>query len=88
MEMKVRKETAPPRKRSSRAVKLWMAFFVLLAGLVYSPWVAPYDKHEPFILGLPYTLFWWLLLSFLLLVSILLFVVFVWREEDQGRGRD
>ena len=88
MEMKVRKKTDPPRKRPSRAVKLWMAFFVLLAGLVYSPWVAPYGRHEPFILGLPYTLFWWMLLSFLLLVSILLFVVFGWREEDKGGAGD
>ena len=79
--------TPRPPKLSWRK-KLWMAGFVLLAVLVYTPWVAPYGKHEPFHFGLPYTLFWWMLLTLLLLLNILLFVLLEWREKEDNGARD
>ena len=86
MEMNIREESKPNPRRPSLAFGVLVAFLVLIAGLVYSPWVAPYGRYEPFILGLPYTLFWWMLLSLLLLVGIVLFAVFGWREDDDKGG--
>ena len=86
MEMNVREESKPNPRRPSLAFGGLVAFLVLIAGLVYSPWVAPYGRYEPFILGLPYTLFWWMLLSLLLLVGIVLFAVFGWHEDDDKGG--
>jgi hypothetical protein len=56
-------------------VKLWYAWFILIALVVYSPVAAPYNTVEPFILGLPFTLFTWIVLTFILLVSIILFAL-------------
>lgn len=81
-------EPKSQRKTTSLGKKLWMGFLFLLAGLVYSPWVVPYGRYEPFILGLPYTLFWWMVLSFLLMVGIVLFAAFGWREENEEGGGD
>ena len=86
--MNVREESKPHPKRPSLAFRVWMAFLVLMAGLAYSPWVVPYGRYEPFILGLPYTLFWWMLLSLLLLVGIVLFAVFGWPEDNEKGGGD
>lgn len=64
-----------------RALWLWAIWFLLLPLLTLSPWVAPYHTHLPFLLGLPYTLFWWIALTLLLLVSLWRFVLIHWREE-------
>jgi len=42
--------------------------------------VAPTGRHTPFLLGLPFTLFWWLLLTLALLLSLYVFVATYWRE--------
>lgn len=62
---------------------IWLAFFVLITVLVYSPWVAPYGKYELFILGMQFTVFWWMFLSLVPLSSIVLFVIFAWSGDEQ-----
>ena len=59
---------------------LWATWFLLLVALTYSPWVAPTGRHTPFLLGLPFALFWWLLLTLALLLSLYVFVATYWRE--------
>lgn len=85
--MNAQQQQGARRNASHRTTKIWLAVFLLIAVLVYSPWIAPYGKYEPFILGLPFTVFWWMFLSLVLLVSILLFVIFVWREDKDKQGR-
>lgn len=65
-----------------RAVWLWAIWFLLLPLLTLSPWVVPYGTYLPFLLGLPYTLFWWITLTLLLLVSLWLFVLIHWRGDE------
>lgn len=61
---------------------LWTIWFLLLPLLTFSPWIAPYRTHDPFLLGLPYTLFAWIALTLLLLVSLWLFVLIHWKEDE------
>ena len=68
-----------PRRR---AAWLWGIWFLLFPLLTLSPWVAPYGTHLPFFLGFPYTLFWWISLTLLLLASLWLFVLIHWREDE------
>ncbi|NOZ81279.1 MAG: hypothetical protein GXP63_06430 [DPANN group archaeon] len=51
----------------------WIAWFLIIASWTYSPMVAPAGVFSPFILGLPFTLFWWMVLTLILLVSVILF---------------
>jgi len=67
--------------RKSHFAWLWVFWFLLLPLLTLSPWVSPYGILEPFLLGLPFTLFWWIALTLLLLVSLWLFVLFFWEED-------
>jgi len=69
-----------PNERRPRAGWLWATWFLLLVALTYSPLLAPAGRHTPFVLGLPFTLFWWLLLTLALLLSLYLFVATYWRE--------
>ncbi|HEV8662281.1 MAG TPA: hypothetical protein VGT06_03930 [Candidatus Methylomirabilis sp.] len=69
-----------PRRRGGW---LWAGWFLLLAALTYSPWVAPRGRHTPFLLGLPFTLFWWFLLTLALLLSLYVFVATYWREGER-----
>ena len=61
---------------------LWVVWFLVLPILTLSPWVAPYGILEPLLFGIPSTLFWWLVLTFLLLVSLWLFVLLYWKEDE------
>lgn len=61
-----------------KAVFLWLVWFFLLMALAYSPYVAPYGDTS-FVYGLPSTLFYWVVLAFAVLVSIILFVTHQWR---------
>jgi hypothetical protein len=63
--------------------KLWYAWFILIAVLVYSPIAAPYNTVKPFILDLPFTLFTWIALTLILLLSIILFALeSPWEEKS------
>ena len=81
-ERKSNRERKSNGQLSATGERLWLAWFVLLAVLVYTPWVAPYGQHEPFVLGLPFTLFWWMLLSLLLVASLIVFAAFCWPGDD------
>lgn len=58
----------------------WWFWLILLAAVTYSPFVAPAGKFSPFILGMPYTLALWMVLTIILLVSVILFAKKVWRD--------
>ena len=60
----------------------WIIWFLLVPVFTLSPWVAPYGTLEPFLLGLPFTLFWWIVLTLLLLVSLWFFVLLYWKVDD------
>lgn len=64
---------------------IWAAFFFLLTVFTILPGIAPYGKAKPFIMGQPYTFFWWFLCTVLLIVGIIVFELTTWskwREED------
>ncbi len=60
----------------------WIIWFLLVPVLTLSPLVVPYGTLEPFLLGLPFTLFWWIVLTLLLLVSLWFFVLLYWKVDD------
>jgi hypothetical protein len=60
----------------------WVIWFLLVPVFTLSPWVAPYGTFEPFLLGLPFTLFWWIVLTLLLLVSLWFFVLLYWKVDE------
>ncbi|MFQ6089109.1 MAG: hypothetical protein ACE5K0_09445 [Candidatus Methanofastidiosia archaeon] len=62
---------------------LWYLWFIFLALTTYSPIVAPYNKTEPVIFGFSFTLFWWMVLTLILLFSVIVFASRIWRRKNE-----
>lgn len=56
------------------ARRVMIGFFILYAVALTYPGILPFNRIEPLILGLPFTIFWgalWVALSFVVLVWLL-----------------
>ncbi|MBT4174570.1 hypothetical protein HOE07_02750 [archaeon] len=59
----------------------WIFWFLVLIFLAFSPIVAPYNELW-LIWGIPSTLFWWLVISVVIILSIIVFVIQLGGENE------
>lgn len=71
-------------KRRKQSIA-WGIFFFAIMIFTILPFIARAGKFQPFIAGIPFTLFWWFVATLLLIAGIITFEVTTfskWREED------
>lgn len=66
------------QKEMKRLGLPWLVYFVVIFVLVFLPSIHPYNKINPTILGLPWSLFWWIVLTVLMAGGMVVFELTTW----------